>query len=127
MLTKAEILGAADLKVTRVEVKEWKGHVYVRALTVEDRLELEALGEGAKASDVLATIVACALCDEAGARLFTTPEDIAALTKKNAGVLLALSAKVRKLNAMSMADVEEIAKNSDAARSDVTDSTSPSD
>lgn len=127
MLTKEAILGAGDLKITRVEVKEWGGAVHLRALSLAERMQLEAKVDGTSEETTLVTTVAFALCDEKGTRLFTSDEDIAALIAKSAVVLLKLGTRARRLNALTKQDIEDMAGNSAAAPTGSTPSSSPSD
>lgn len=124
MLTKDQILGAPDLHVTRVEVPEWGGEVFLRAFTLADRLELEARPDSTDIAAASANAVAIALCDAEGTRLFAADE-IGALTGKNANVLLRLFKQVAQINALSSRDIAEIVKNGEAARSDATSSALP--
>ena len=124
-LTRDAINAAQDLCLERVEIPEWKGHAFIRVVTIAERVELEQRSSGFQGSDVLANIVAYSLCDAGGVRLFQTDEEIAALKAKNANVIQRLSKRCARLNAITPKDVEEIAKNSDAARSSDTSSASP--
>lgn len=126
MLTKEQILGSKDLHVTRVEIPEWGGPVFLRAFTLADRIELEARPDNADVAAASVNAVAIALCDADGNRLFHG-DDIDALKAKNANVLLRLFRQVAKINALSKKDVEEIVKNGEAAPLGATTSASPND
>lgn len=125
MLSKADILGAADLHITKVHVPQWGGEVYVRAFSLDDQLELEARKDNADVNNVLVNMVAMSLCDAEGNRLFTTDADIAAMKAKSARVLIQLSAVVSEINAISKADVAQIVKNGEAAPSAATSASLP--
>lgn len=117
MLTRDAILGAQDLNVTRVEVPEWGGEVYLRALTLAEMQEVEAKQAEAKGAAFVALVVAYGLCDAEGTRLFTTDEDVTALLTKSARVLRLLTRKCMAVNQLSQADIEDVAGNSDAGPS----------
>lgn len=110
MLTREQILGAADFKVEEVPVPEWGGSVFVRTLSAgeRDRWELYLL-EG-KREDVRATLAARAACDAEGKLLFE-PADIKALSAKSAAALSRIFDAAIKLNKVSKDDVEELEKN----------------
>ncbi|NUO62432.1 MAG: hypothetical protein HOQ26_01305 [Gemmatimonadaceae bacterium] len=114
-LTRDQILGAEDRTTVRVEVREWGGHAFLRPLSLAERVELESRKDGATPDAALALTVAFSLCDEQGARLFTEPADITALTQKSAAVLLKLGARVKRMNALTQQDIEDMAGNSAAA------------
>lgn len=108
-LSREEILSARDLAPKEVEVPEWGGAVHVRLLTLGERLEaIEAIrGDG----DVTLKLLALALCDDAGARLFADG-DLEALKGKNGDVLQRLALEALRHNRMARADADELEKNS---------------
>lgn len=116
-LTAKDILKANDLKRERVEVPEWGGFLYVSTLSGEARDAYESSVvsfSGGEAKQDLANIrakfVAATVTDEDGNLLFTS-EQVKELGKKSASVLDRLFDKAQKLNAISDADIEELAKN----------------
>lgn len=121
MLTREAILGMDDLKRTKVEVPEWKGHVYLRSLTGTERDEFEqSLWEGTgtrkkqNLDNMRAKLVALCAINEGGKRLFSS-EDAKALGGKSAAVLDKLFVEASKLNGLGISDMEEERKNFKAA------------
>ncbi len=118
LLTRDHILDAADLVFDFVDVPEWKKDgfdvVCVRTMTAGERDRWEAAlfddkGE-AREENVRATLVALTVVREDGAPMFTEV-DIAKLTNKSAAAMDRVFVVARKLNGLSAADVEELAKN----------------
>lgn len=130
LLTKEAILAATDLKFEEVEVPEWGGTVRVRSMTGADRdafeqAILDARDAGGKLPNVRARLVAAALVDDAGVNLFTQA-DIEALGAKSIKALDRVYAVASRLNAIAPEDVEALEKNSGAAMSGASTSSSPS-
>ncbi len=116
-LSAAEILGADDLPIQRVKVPEWKGHVYVRSMSAAGRDQWELFLISHKTPDgdlnfrnVRATLVAQTCCDAEGQLLFT-PDQADALGQKSGRAIDRVYQAAQALNAISDADVEELAKN----------------
>lgn len=110
-LTKDAILGAKDLNVLKVHVKEWGGDVYIRVMTVGERdaYECEWLANKEKGvQNFRSKFLARCLCDKDGNRLFTDAE-IDKLAGKSIAVVDRLFNRAMKHNAMSMEDVEQLA------------------
>lgn len=107
MLTREQILGADDLPKREVEVPEWSGAVYVRALTGAERVQFERVVFSDTATDesVMAQLVALCTVDQEGNRLFTT-DDVDALNGKNAKALNRISNAAILFNALD-AGIEE--------------------
>lgn len=121
MLTRDEILQMDDLKKEKVEIPEWKGHVFIRSLTGTERDEFEQslwVGEGMKKKQNLdnmrAKLVALCVIDDKGKRLFSST-DAAALGGKASAVLDKLFTMASKLNGLGIGDVEDAVKKSAAA------------
>ena len=115
MLTRDQILQSDDLPRERVSVPEWGGEVLVRTMTGADRDAFEASlvsrdgGKEGRLDNVRARLVALALCDEAGQRIFADA-DIAALGAKSARALDRVFGVAQRLNGIG-ADQVEAAKN----------------
>lgn len=116
-LSRDEILGAIDSRLVKVDVPEWGGHVFVRSMTGLERDTFE--GETAllrkndpskKVPAIRARLLARVMVDEEGKRLFTDT-DIPNLANKSAKALDRLFAVAESLSGMTMADLEELAKN----------------
>ncbi len=115
ILGKAGILDADDLMIEEVEVEEWGGWIRIRSLTgrERDRIEAELLKKNGQVNldNVRAKLVVAAAVDENGKQLFQ-PGDEAKLGQKNGSALSKAAAVAQRLGGLSMADVEELAKNS---------------
>lgn len=114
-LSREQILNAKNLENIEVEIKEWGGTVFVRAMTAtqRDEYELSMLDEdgNAKMEDLRAGLVAVTCCDAENNLLFDAA-DVKALSEKSAaGVNKAFSA-AQKINGMTKEDMEELTKKS---------------
>ena len=107
-LSRDEILAAPDLPRVPVDVPEWGGRVFVRALTVGEQDALFAEAGAEKGYN--ARLVAFCTVDENGGRLFVDA-DFAELEKKSAVALGRLIVAIGKVNAATPAAREEIAGN----------------
>lgn len=117
-LTKEQILGAQDLTHRDVEVPEWGGKVRVRTMTGEERDAYEIAvygGEKTNTENLRARLLFLTLVDEQGNRLFADEADIVALGKKSIKAVQRVFKAVRDLNAMDVASMEDLAKNSGSA------------
>jgi hypothetical protein len=114
VLSRGEILDAMDEKMEAVEIPEWGGFVYVKAMTGEERDALEAsvvTGPGERNLDNLrAKVVALSLVDAEGVRLFTL-DDVEALGKKSASALDKVFSVAQRLSGLSRDDVKDLAGN----------------
>lgn len=121
-LSRVDVLEVDDRRLVRVEVPEWGGWLWVRAMTGDQRdafelqsarrraQSLEAGGDKLAAMDgIRARLVAAAACDEAGSPLFTAA-DVVALGKKNGEALDRVFTAARQLNGMGDEEVEELGK-----------------
>lgn len=122
-LSRDQILEAKDLETREVEVPEWGGTVLVRALSGTDRDAYEASlvqMRGNKSvpqlGNIRAKLVARAIVDEDGNRLFTDA-DIKVLGQKSAAALSRVFTVAAEMSGLNDADIEEIEGNSDAAQS----------
>lgn len=116
-LTAADILGASDIVTERVDVPEWGGYVYMRALTGKERdLFEESMidrntrkGQSAKmkVDNVRAGLVARCLVDADGKRKFNDSQ-ISALGEKSALVLDRLFDKASQLSGIGANDVDDL-------------------
>lgn len=116
----AQIMAADDLGILRVAVKEWPGSdgkpmtLGIRVMTVGERdaYEKEWIGKRETGIENFRTkfLARCLCHPESGERLFTD-EQIERLASKSAKVVSTLFEKAMSHNAMSEADVEELAKN----------------
>jgi hypothetical protein len=112
-LTADQILAADDAALLEVKVKEWGGSVFIRVMSVAERDAYERMWIGKRDTGIdnfRTEYLQRVLCDEKGSLLFTR-EQIEKLGQKSSAVMSRLFEKATKHNAMSEADVEELAKN----------------
>lgn len=122
MLSKSDILAAADLKTETVDVPEWGGSVVVRTMTGADRGAFEAAvmmidASGKRQPDMRnmrAKLCVATVIDEAGNRLFDE-SDIGELQNKSSAALDAVFKAAQRLNGMAPESLEDAEKNSVAA------------
>jgi hypothetical protein len=124
LLTRDAILGASDIKSEDVHVPEWGGTVRVKGLTAAERDVFETAsvsGSGRNVSvnfvNIRARLVAMAIVDDSGARIFNQG-DVKALGEKSASALDRVFDVARRLSGIGEQDVEELAKNSESASTD---------
>ena len=112
-LTKEDIIECADLQMEAVKVKEWGGTIFVKELSVAERIELESKFKEKK-DDVMGAMLAllsATICDKNRNCLFNA-SDIESLYKKNVKVVLRLFRKANKLSSLNVESEEELRKNS---------------
>lgn len=119
ILGREQILSAQDLEKELVEVKEWGGAVYVRALTgiERDAFEASMVDQRGKSrtinlKNLRARLCALTICDEEGNRLFSDA-DVEELGKKSAAALTRVFEVAQRLSGLSQEDVEELGKPSE--------------
>ena len=124
ILTRDAILQAEDLARELVEVPEWGGHLYIRALTGSERDAFESSvveqrGRSVKMNmrNIRAKLVALTAVDEAGKRFFSDA-DVKLLGGKSAAVLDRLFEIAQRLSGLRDEDVEELAKNLESDQDD---------
>lgn len=115
MLNKEQILQAKDARTERVEIPEWGGYVFVRMMSARQRDQFEAEQVSDPYKDIRARLAVHTVCDEQGEMLFTMA-DVEALSQKSAAALDRIFAAAVKLNRISKEDIDELEKNSTAAR-----------
>lgn len=123
LLTKAQILGVADLVHEDVDVPEWGGAVRVQMLTGAERdaFEQEIVTRQGKRvqmnlANVRARLVALCLVDEEGQRVFGEA-DVKALGRKSALALNRVFEVAQRINGLTEQDMEELVGNSDSDQS----------
>ena len=123
LLTREQILEAQDIQTEIVEAPEWGGSVKVQGFTGTERDAFEdevVETKGKKISvnmrNIRAKLVAKSLVNGNGQRIFSD-KDIAALGKKSAAPLDRIFAVAQRLSGISSKDIEELAKNLEAAPS----------
>jgi hypothetical protein len=133
-LSANEILDIIDVVIEPHPVLQWKGMVYVRSVSAQERGEIEAgaamfkehKGKDATfARDFTVRFAWLAMCDENGTRLFSKIEDVAKLKQKNAAAIASIAEHAQKLSGFSKQDMEELEKNSGKAEPEDSDSAWP--
>jgi hypothetical protein len=112
-LTKEKILAADDLGLLEVPVPEWGDSVWIRVMTVGERDSYEndwVQNKSKGVDNFRSKFLQRVLCDEKGELLFASNET-GLLAKKSARVMARLWDAAMKHNALTEADVEELAKN----------------
>ena len=128
LLTKEQILAAADRPYEEVSVPEWGGAVRVRSMSGADRddyeqwmANLNRAGGSLLLPNVRARLVALSAVGGDGARLFAEA-DIEALGAKSARALDRVFAAAKRVNGIGADEIEALEKNFGGAQS--ADSTS---
>lgn len=131
MSLRDEILAVDDLDVREVKVPEWNQIVWIKALSGKERdayeqslVQLRGDEPIPNMGNLRAKLVARALADEDGKRVFTD-QDINALGGKSAVVLDRLFDIAAKMSGLNRDDVDELAGNSGAVQSGGFTSDSP--
>ncbi len=109
-LTRDQILGADDTKLDEIEIPEWGGTVFIRAMTACARDALEADFSAGRKSNFRASVAARAICDENGVLLFTEA-DIEKLGEKSGAALDRVFSAILAKNKITDSDVEELEGN----------------
>jgi hypothetical protein len=122
-LSKNDILDIDDIKTKEIEVPEWDGSVFIRQLTrgqadeyfgrrfAKSELKQRGRNQSEVESDVKlfghdAWLVAQAVCDENGQRLFSNA-DVKELEKKNSNAIGRIAVAIVDFSGMGQ-DVEEL-------------------
>lgn len=116
-LTREQILECVDLQYEDVAVPEWGGTVRVRGLTGAERDAFESSfvqQQGTKTTfdmqNMRAKLVAMAVVDENGERLFSD-RDVAALGRKSGAALQRVFEVAQRLSGLTDEDIDELEKN----------------
>lgn len=125
MLSREDILAAKDLKYMDLDVPEWGGEVRIKMLTGAERDEFESstvkMGKNGKPEQNLANLrarlVSLCLVDDENRPLFSK-QDIGHLGMKSAAALERVFKACQEHNAMSEADIEELAEGFGDGRSE---------
>lgn len=116
-LSKSSILAAinaaADIKVEKVAVPEWKTDVYLKVLSGTERDAFEASYSDEKMKNFRVRFLVLTLCDESGERLFDD-EQVTILGKRSALVINRLFEASWKLNMLSQEAVDAAGESSGA-------------
>lgn len=116
MLTRDQILKAADLQSEEVQVPEWYGSVKVQQMTAGELLTLQDRCKvNGQVDSRLILLKMCAACivDDQGKRLFSdSQEDMTFLEGKSQVALERIFDVAKRLNRLGADTVEEAKKNS---------------
>ena len=115
---KDDILNADDLRLVQLSVPEWGCHIWVKTLSgtqlshyMNEAIDLEGTKAHVKIDVMRNLLIALTLCDEKGERLFTSKEDIAALSSKSAAALSRIFEMSSNLSGLTKESLEQIAGN----------------
>jgi hypothetical protein len=122
-LTREAILGASDIPTEVVNVPEWGGAVMVRGLNAREANRLGvAVTQQSQSNQTAAQekfpieLVALAVVDEGGQRLFSDA-DIEALAQKSGAALMRVFVVAQRLSGLDTVSAEQLAKNSESGPS----------
>lgn len=122
MLTKQSILKAKDLQQTKVEIPEWNGEVYIRAMTGAERDSWEQAIQNKRTTngtvelaELKARLAVMTVSDKEGNLLFTE-SDIPELNKKSGAAIDRIWQISHKKSHILPDDVEELRGNSKSDR-----------
>lgn len=132
ILTRQNILDAADRKQEKVHVPDWGGDVLVTTMTGTDKdaFEVDRFQKKGPDADVnmrnfrAALVVRCVV-DEQGKRLFTD-QDAEALGQKSGLMLDIVYDAAARLNGLRKSDIDRLVKNSESGQDASSTSTSQS-
>ena len=122
LLTRKEILSSNDSRKEVVDVSEWwGGGVYVKSLTASQKdayyksiQEIDSEGNSTPVLDnIRAKLCVLCICNEKGELIFTEPEDVIQLGKKNSAPVEKCFDAAQRLNKMRKEDIGAIEKNSE--------------
>src|SRR5258708_4999604 len=102
-LDKHSILAADDAQVSRLDVPEWGGHVFIKTISVADGVEFQAAKDGVGDEKVVILFLTFALCDESGAPIFGRAE-VDEIARKNPHVIARLGNAALAHNKMTESD-----------------------
>lgn len=117
ILTKYEILAAQDRPLVAMDVPEWGGTIFLKALSISRAMALRSKYMGLDGvpkpetglSFVLDSIAAC-IVDESGQPLFSSDE-LEILGEKNPNVVNKVFQKIEEINGGGENSVEQAEKN----------------
>lgn len=119
-LTREQIFTPRPFPKELVEVPEWGGSVWVRAMTAKehDKYQMAQIDFSEKKPEVkgdnqTALLCSMTVCDENYKLIFNDPEDAKLLGKQPAGVLHPIVKVARKLSGLTGDEVEKHEKNSE--------------
>ncbi len=107
MLSVQEIINSNDVKITKLEVKEWNGEIGLKEMNGSQREKFENIlakntdknGRMVDFTNLRSTLLIQVICDEDGKCLFTR-DSMSKLNEKNAEVLNYIFEKALTLNGL---------------------------
>jgi hypothetical protein len=97
-LSFSDIMATDDRELVKVEIPQWKGHVYIRTLSALEAIEFQQhLSNPAKKQHAMTRIVTLCVADSKGNRLLTD-DKTSEFAKKNVKVFVVLQDKALELN-----------------------------
>lgn len=122
-LSAENILACVDLPMEKVDVPEWRGHIFLRGLAVETRIQYLAKVTGALAKDGQSVeeanqkyfdaqifLLTKSIANEKGQLVFNEAHMVS-LSKKSPAIISRLCDKLLLLNGFHVEAVEDHAKN----------------
>ena len=117
VLTANDIFAVEDINIVPVEIPEWKGMVYVRAMSALEREQYfkrvrKSVGKGRKRHEQFiherstAILVAMTTCDAQGTLIFSLSQ-VDELSKKSSKAMDRISDVTAKLNGLTEDDEDE--------------------
>lgn len=114
-LSITDILSADDLPIHRVDIPQWKGHLYVRCMRADERSEIERQFSKKKPSDdpiaFRRAVLMSTVTNSKGVLMLDTPDVAAQFMKKNAEAVETAFEESCKYNGFRKKDVEDLEKN----------------
>ena len=103
ILNKDAILNSDDLPTEVLNVPEWGGTVTIKAWSGSDLSRI--LGFVDKPSFYI-DVAAASIVDDKGERIFSSPQDVQALSKKNGQAIKTIASAALDLNGLSASAAE---------------------
>lgn len=114
-LSADDIRAASDLEITRVEVPEWGGDVFLRRLTLDQVLKAQERTRKEKDGGQFGLAVLCmCLCGEDGKPLFGA-DDLDVLRGKSARAIERLTREATRINGLDLEAAEAAQENFEPA------------
>lgn len=109
-LSYDDIINRKDQKIKKIYVHRWKGNIYIKEFSVQEKEDWEKYLEGKDKKDILSALVSRAVCDKEGNLLFKE-KDIKELNKQSCVAMQQIADEVMKMHQISVEDIERIEKN----------------
>ena len=110
MLSKEQILKARTSLIKKTKIKSLGGDVIIRMISMRETEQFTQLSEGLSSEDTAILYVSFLLANEDGSRMFTTKEDIEALSDLPPAAISEIAEYGNTMNGVDSNEVEETAK-----------------